>query len=194
MQYNSKNKELSLKMGLDLAYLIRNEIEPVVFMCVGSDKVVGDSLAPIVGEYLTKKFKIKAYVYGTLKNPITAQNVVSAYNFIKIRHAKSKIIMIDATLSDVEKINFVKLENNGIIPAGYFKNGNKIMGDISILGVVGSNILTEQTFVSGVRINLVVGIAFFIATAINFAIDFAKHLQENNVKNFAIKGWFMSVK
>lgn len=188
MQYNSKKKELSLKMGLDLAYLIRNEKEPIVIMCVGSDKVVGDSLAPIVGEYLTKKFKIKAYVYGTLKNPITAQNVVSAYNFIKIRHAKSKIVIIDATLSDSENINFVRLENNGIIPAGYFKNGNKIMGDISILGIVGSNILTDKTFISGVRINLVVNMAFFIANAINFALKFSEYLSEDNVKNLAIKG------
>ena len=125
MQYNSKNRELSLKMGLDFAYLIRNEKEPIVFMCVGSDKVVGDSLAPIVGEYLTKKFKIKAYVYGSLKNPITAINVLSAYNYIKVKHPKSKLIIIDATLSDEENINFVRLENNGIIPAGYFKNGNK---------------------------------------------------------------------
>ena len=183
MQYNSKNRELSLKMGLDFAYLIRNEKEPIVFMCVGSDKVVGDSLAPIVGEYLTKKFKIKAYVYGSLKNPITAINVLSAYNYIKVKHPKSKLIIIDATLSDEENINFVRLENNGIIPAGYFKNGNKIMGDISILGIVGSNILTDKTFISGVRINSVINIAYFIANAINFALNFAVYLKSCDTKN-----------
>ena len=183
MQYNSKNRELSLKMGLDFAYLIRNEKEPIVFMCVGSDKVVGDSLAPIVGEYLTKKFKIKAYVYGSLKNPITAINVLSAYNYIKVKHPKSKLIIIDATLSDEENINFVRLENNGIIPAGYFKNGNKIMGDISILGIVGSNILTDKTFISGVRINSVINIAYFIANAINFALNFTVYLKSCDTKN-----------
>ena len=176
MQYNSKMRELSLKMGLDLAYLIRNEDEPLVFMCVGSDKVVGDSLAPIVGEYLTKKHKIKAYVYGNLKNPITALNVKSAYDLIKIKHPKSKIIIIDATLSSEENISFVKLENNGILPAGFFNKQCCLMGDISILGVVGSNSLNEKAFLSGVRINCVVSIACFIANAVNYALNFYKYL------------------
>ena len=62
------------------------------------------------------------------------------------------------------------------------------MGDISILGIVGSNILTDKTFISGVRINLVVNMAFFIANAINFALKFSEYLSEDNVKNLAIKG------
>ena len=63
------------------------------------------------------------------------------------------------------------------------KNGNKIMGDISILGIVGSNILTDKTFISGVRINSVINIAYFIANAINFALNFTVYLKSCDTKN-----------
>ena len=161
--------------------MLKNEDELPVFMCVGSDRVVGDSLAPIVSEYLIKKFKINAYVYGTLKNPITAKNINSAYSFIKMKHKNSKIIVVDATLANEDDVNFVKLERFGVVPAGFFNGGSSVMGDYSILGVVGSKTLTDKMFLSSVRINSVLAMAYFIALSIDFAVRFSKILKREKM-------------
>ncbi len=176
MIYNSEKHELSLKMGLDLAYELRNEKEIPVFMCVGSDRVVGDALAPIVSEYLIKKFKVNAFVYGTLSNPINSKNVESAYEYIKLKHPNSKIIVVDATLSYSQEMFCVKMQNCGVIPAGFFNKKLKIMGDISLIGVVGNVGMKDYNFINNIGINSILKMAYFMAQSINFALKFAKQL------------------
>ena len=46
-----------------------------VFLCVGTDKVVGDSIGAIVGEILTNNDSISGYIYGNLEHNITATNI-----------------------------------------------------------------------------------------------------------------------
>ena len=50
--------------------------QPIV-LCIGSDRVTGDCLGPIVGQMLTER-KANAYVYGTLDRPVTALNLKDA--------------------------------------------------------------------------------------------------------------------
>ena len=45
-----------------------------LFICVGSDLMLGDSLGPLVGTLL-KKNKVSSYIYGTLNYPITAKEI-----------------------------------------------------------------------------------------------------------------------
>lgn len=148
-----------------------NGKEKPVFLCVGSDKFICDSLAPIVGEFLTKKYNINAYVYGGLDYNINASNLNLAINYIETEHPRSQIILIDATLGD----NVGKV----IVSNGSFAGLGKILpirkyGDFSILGVVGNK--GRNFELNSTRLNLVVKLSKFIAKGIALATYVEKSL------------------
>ena len=66
-----RNNSIEISKCLKTNY---NSKVPVI-VCIGSDLVVGDSLGPYVGSKLVNSIGNKAYVYGTLKSPITAKEI-----------------------------------------------------------------------------------------------------------------------
>ena len=137
--------------------------EMPVFLCVGSDKFVSDSLAPIVAEMLTKKYDIPAYVYGGLDYNINATNLTYAFNYISTVHDHNPIVLIDATLS--ENVGKIILSSGGFAGLGKLLPLKKV-GDISILGVVGKNYITFD--LNSTRLSLVLNQAKFISQAVAF--------------------------
>ena len=162
------------------AYQIFSKIsteERPVFLCVGTDKLVVDSLAPIVGELLTKKYNIYAYVYGGLDYNINAENLSSALNYIEVEHPTSQIILIDATLG--ENVGKVLITEGCFAGLGRVLPIRKI-GNFSILGVVerkGKSFLLNTT-----RLKVVVDLAKFIAKGIAMAIDAKSQFYINRQK------------
>ena len=71
---------------------------PPVFVCIGSDRVTGDSLGPLVGTRLQYADNFTLPVYGTLDFPIHALNLKDAMRSIKYFHPYNPIIAIDASL------------------------------------------------------------------------------------------------
>ena len=58
---------------LALHQLVKTFSAPPVILCIGSDLAIGDSLGPICGTMLKeKKSDPNAFIYGTLKSPVTA--------------------------------------------------------------------------------------------------------------------------
>ena len=50
--------------------------KPIVFVCIGSDRVTGDSLGPLIGYKLNKSpFASRFIIYGTLEYPVHALNL-----------------------------------------------------------------------------------------------------------------------
>ena len=45
------------------------------FLCIGSDRITGDSLGPLIGHRLTAYRGLGFYVYGTLDDPVHALNL-----------------------------------------------------------------------------------------------------------------------
>lgn len=143
--------------ALELLRNLRESGYPV-FLCVGSDKFVCDSLAPMVGELLKKKYNIPAYVYGGLDYNINAQNLLSAVNYVETIHPHSTIVLIDATLdNDVGKI---RLSNGSFAGLGQELPIKKI-GQISILGIVGKK--NKNFDLNSTRLKVVTDMAEFIA-------------------------------
>ena len=158
--------DLSLK-NFALEILKRLHLGKIpVFLCVGSDKYVCDSLAPIVGELLTKKYNINAYVYGGLDYNINANNLAQAINYVETEHSCSQVILIDATLGDnVGKV----IVTNGSYPGlGKILPIRKI-GNFSILGVVNKKVKTFD--LNSTRLKIVMDCANFISKGIAMAID-----------------------
>ena len=79
-----------------------------IFICIGSDLVMGDSLGPLVGTFLKNK-NVRSFVYGTLNYPITAKEVEYARTYIKQMHPNSIIIAIDAAVGCEDDVGLIRV-------------------------------------------------------------------------------------
>lgn len=109
--------------------------DSIVFICIGSNKVTGDCLGPLVGSYLKNMYK--ATVYGDMENPINYQNAEKIMEKIKNNNSESLKVVIDSALG--KNIGDIIIDDGKVeIGKGLNKN-KKIYGDISIKVVVGKN-------------------------------------------------------
>ncbi len=66
----------------ELAHLLKKCIsktdhpwEDIIFICIGSDRITGDSLGPLIGHQLSRQSWKNIHVYGTLDYPVHALNL-----------------------------------------------------------------------------------------------------------------------
>ena len=107
------------------------------FLCIGTDRITGDSFGPLVGSKLIdllQKYNFSNIdVYGSLEENL---NYESVNKIIKNINNKATIIVIDAALSNKENIGKIFVSNKKtILGKGLDKNKIEI-GDISIKTVV----------------------------------------------------------
>ena len=108
----------------------------LVFLCIGTTKIIGDSVGPRVGDRLRAN-GVDAFVYGNTFRQVTAINVDDYIKMIKTRHADDLVVVIDAALGKCSDIGSIKVTKNGIKPGGAFNRGKQRVGDVGILAVVG---------------------------------------------------------
>ena len=127
----------------------------LVILCIGSDRVIGDCLGPLVGHKLSSLLKNSGIsVYGTLKKPVHAKN-------------------LDATLKKIRasiQNPYITLGKGALHPGiGTGKNLTHV-GDIFITGIVNesgiNNIATLQT----THLATVVKLADFIAAGVYMSV------------------------
>ncbi len=137
---------------------------PVV-LGVGSDLAIGDCLGPIVGTMLKRK-NFNGYVYGNLKNPVTAREVKYVNDFLKKTHPLSPVIAIDAAVGDEGDVGLIKVTDCALKPgSGANKRLNKV-GDVSILGIVAGRTAFSYSVLNLTRLNMVYGMAEAISDAL----------------------------
>jgi len=141
----------------------------IQLLCIGTDRATGDTLAPLVGTMLTKK-KYPFPLYGTLENPVHAQNVVEIWNNIK---HKGFTIAIDASLGDMSKIGNINIVNKPMYPGSALNKDLPPVGDISIAGCVNVSGYLEQMVLQNTRLFHVWKMAEYITSELNIV---AKHI------------------
>ena len=118
----------------------KNESEKIpkskVFLCLGSDKLIFDSLGPLTGTLLKNQKDFPHYVYGTMAEPVTALQVEKAIRFIRSFHYGSEVIVIDSAIGKKEEIGSIKFFNRGLRPALGVDKEMAVVGDKSIMGIV----------------------------------------------------------
>lgn len=140
-----------------------SKITPVI-LCIGSDRVTGDCLGPLVGHLLKNNLNINAYVYGSLSSPVNALNLVETVNFIKAKHVSSPIIAIDSSLGNKAEIGSIRFIADGIHPgAGIGKNLPKV-GDYSITATVAE---IKKNDLYSVRLGFIFELANKIASTLD---------------------------
>lgn len=112
----------------------------LVFLCIGTSKIVGDSFGPLVGKNLKDNIKKEnILVLGDLKENISALNIENTVNKVNEKYTNPLIVAIDAALSRKEDIGKIKIYPYGIkIRKALEDNENKI-GNLCIKAVVGND-------------------------------------------------------
>ncbi|MBE7083503.1 MAG: spore protease YyaC [Clostridiales bacterium] len=155
-----------------------------IFVCIGSDLVLGDSLGPLVGTLLRKK-AVRSYIYGTLNYPITSKEVEYARTCVKQMHPNSITIAIDAAVGGAEDIGLVRVLNKGLKPGLGVDKNLGIIGDISIIGVVAEKSLKNYNLFNLTRLNLIYKMAECIA---NGVADYLSYINSGGADNFSSFG------
>jgi len=153
-----------------------------VFICIGSDLVLGDSLGPLVGTILRRK-NIKSYVYGTLNYPITAKEVEYAGKYLKQMHPDSISIAIDAAVGNPDDVGLIRVLDKGLRPGLGVDKNLGVVGDISIIAVVASKSLQNYNLFNLTRLNLVFKMAEKIADGIEKYISHVSASSNSFIKN-----------
>lgn len=120
---------------------IKKSNNNIIFLCIGTTKVVGDSFGPFVGTCLKKSLEnyTDIKIMGDLKNDITYNEIENTIKLIEKEYKNSLVIVIDSALSKKENIGKVFVQNRGLQYAQSLKKKNNIIGNISIKAVVGKN-------------------------------------------------------
>ncbi|HHX55872.1 MAG TPA: spore protease YyaC [Clostridiales bacterium] len=149
--------------------IIKNKAhdKPIVFLCIGTDRATGDCLGPIVGYKLMKTYRKKMLLYGTLNQPVHAQNLSETIENIYGEHPNAFIVAIDASLGSSPHIGFVTLGEGPLLPgAGVSKNLPSV-GDIFITGIVNFSGVLDSMLLQTTRLNIVMTLADFICSGIH---------------------------
>lgn len=130
-------------MQNDLSRILRKELynkNNKVFLCIGTNKCIGDSLGPRIGEVLNEKlYKNNIYVIGNLRENINYSNISDTLNKIYNNIDNPYLILIDSALSNKEYVGNIVINKKGMIIGESLKKEKRKIGDIAIKGIVGEN-------------------------------------------------------
>ncbi|WP_245629923.1 spore protease YyaC [Domibacillus robiginosus] len=143
----------------DLLQQPLTEDREIIFLCVGSDRSIGDALGPLVGTML-KEEGVPYGIYGTLEEPVHAFNLESTLKLLKRRFRRPFIISIDAGLGEKEQVGAVLLKEGPLLPGQALKKVLPAVGDYHLTGVVNYlDPLPAAQFLNDTRLHTVMKLA-----------------------------------
>ena len=118
-------------------------MEEILILCIGDSKLIGDSLGPLIGSFLERnKYDIgnNVKVLGTLEKPIGYNDLIEIAKHINYnKEYYTTIITIDSALGSNQNIGKILIDNTTLCAGSGVNTGEKLIGDISIRGIVGQN-------------------------------------------------------
>lgn len=166
-------KLLAAQLGQLMSAVCSDDIPPV-FVCIGSDRVTGDSLGPLVGTKLHCSDKFTLPVYGTLDFPIHALNLKDAMRSIKYFHPRNPIIAIDASLGTKRHQHYITVSSGSLCPGSGVDKKLMQVGDISITGIINTSGEFAQLILQTTRLSTVMSLADCIYEGILLACEHRK--------------------
>ncbi len=168
MQYdfNYNNKFSSNGLTLALRKMISSERAPII-LCIGTDKISGDSLGPIVGSILLNKLKDKnAFIFGSLDNTLTAKEIKYINYFLKATFKDRTVITVDAAVGEASDVGLIRISSSPLSPGSGFNKNLGEVGNISIQGIVAEKGFLSYSSLKDVRMSTVYKMAESISSSI----------------------------
>lgn len=137
-----------------------------VFLCIGTERVISDSLGPRVGTLLQLRMSRPVYVYGFCGSNVNALNLLAAHAVVRLLHPDKTLVVIDAAVGDEPELGTVQVFDGPLEPGAATNKNLPNLGDISILAIVSRRGLADFYTTGQERAALVDKTATAIADAI----------------------------
>lgn len=170
--FNTQEEDAFEQLGIALSSMIsiyHRACSEFVILCIGTDRVTGDSLGPLIGYKLSRINLDKIHIYGTLDSPVHAQNLDDTLEMIRFNHPDIPIIAIDASLGNKKHLGYITLGKGPLQPGAGVNKCLPAVGDICITGIVNTSGVLEHMLLQTTRLSTVMQLADCIANAIHFA-------------------------
>ena len=170
IENNSRNADT--RLGALLSDLLASSdkiFQELVILCIGSDRITGDSLGPLVGHSLAKKALAHTRIYGTLARPVHALNLNETVEVLHLQHPHSLTIAIDASLGTRAHLGFLTVSENPLKPGLGVRKKLPPVGDISITGIVNTSGAFDHFQLQTTRLATVVKMADSIVSGLTLA-------------------------
>lgn len=164
------------KIEEGLAFLLRelmSGFSELCILCIGSDRATGDSLGPIVGRKLREILPPNvSKVYGDLKAPVHAANILTALEQIYTENFNPLIIAVDAALSKLPcHVGRLNIGPGPLKPGTSVGKDLPAVGHIYITGIVNWTPKSEAlSALQSTRLGSVFDMAEIIAIGIARAV------------------------
>lgn len=166
----------AIKFGCDLSRrldkIFASGSHPIVFLCIGTDRSTGDCLGPLIGSKLSTIGQDSFYVYGTLEQPVHANNLEQIIDDINLKHKNALIIAIDACLGSQENVGCINIGDGALQPGAGVNKNLPPVGQIYITGVVNIGGFMEYLVLQNTRLNLVMRMADLIVEGLMHTINY----------------------
>ena len=121
---------------------VKRNFSDIIFLCVGSNKIIGDSVGPLVGQMLNNTLKEeknekKIKVYGNMKDTLNYKNASKVLEEILNQYEKPFMITIDSALGNEKMIERIVVNAGTIQIGNSLGPGIRYDSHINIKGVVG---------------------------------------------------------
>ena len=107
-----------------------------VIVCVGTDKISGDSLGPMVGSML-RAAGVPCPVYGVEGTTVNGVNLDRYRDFLARCYADVPVIAVDAALGEPDEVGQIRYRRGGVCAGGALGRRSEGLGQLAVLGVVG---------------------------------------------------------
>ena len=164
------------------------EISKFFFLCIGTDRVTGDSFGPLVGyklKYLLGNKK-NIEILGNLNSIICRHNILKILNEIKSKYENPFIVAIDAAISSKKTIGTIVISGNSMKVGSSLNKENIYAGDMSIKGIVSRDLnIPKYNFklLQNTSLNLIMNMSNLVAKGI---YDVIMYNPTKNGKNLYI--------
>lgn len=137
-----------------------------VFLCIGTDRMTGDCLGPLVGHKLKRHCGSSLPLFGTLEHPVHALNLEYTLSLIRHQYDDPFLIAIDAALGLPGHIGRIGLSHEALNPGEGLRKELPPVGDLSITGIVASCHGDTSLLLQNTRLHLVNELADFIVSGL----------------------------
>lgn len=120
----------------------KNDFTDIIVLCIGTNKVIGDSIGPMVGEYLNKLLesreeKKNIVIYGNMSKTLNLKNVQQILKNEITKYENPFIITIDAALGRTELIEQIFVGKGNIQIGSCLGDGICCYSNLYLKGIVG---------------------------------------------------------
>lgn len=150
--------------------------QPLIIVCVGTDRSTGDSLGPLVGSQL-QKYNIEGlHLYGTLDSPVHAMNLKDTLASIQSQYHNPYIIAVDACLGQLTSVGCIQIGSGPVKPGAGVNKDLPPVGDMHITGIVNVGGFMEYFVLQNTRLSLVMSMSDVIAKSFQVALGSWKRM------------------